>query len=47
MRRCELAEEPGEIRLGIDGTELARLDERGKNRPVFGAAVAAVEEMRK
>nr|WP_231712594.1 hypothetical protein [Vineibacter terrae] len=41
----ELAEEPGEIGLGVDGVELAGLNERHKDDPGLGAAVAAGEEM--
>jgi hypothetical protein len=35
----EPREHVGEIGLGIDGVELAGLDERGEDRPVLAAAI--------
>ena len=44
MTGDEALEDVGEILLGIDGVELAGLDQRGRDRPMPAAAVAAREE---
>ena len=40
----EAGEHAAEIRQGIDGVELAGLDQRGQGRPMFGSAVGAGEQ---
>jgi hypothetical protein len=37
-------EDVGEVGLGIDAVELASLDERGDDGPMFSAAIGAGEE---